>query len=63
MKLIQVRNKQTKAVSHVSEEWLERWPDDFDRVEPTDPEDPEEEPEKPVKRRSRVRRGTVTPPN
>lgn len=37
MKLIQVRNKQTKAVSHVSEEWLERWPDDFDRVEPIDP--------------------------
>ncbi len=37
MKLIQVRNKQTKAISHVSEEWLERWPDDFTRVEPTDP--------------------------
>lgn len=37
MNLIQVRNKQTKAISHVSEEWLERWPDDFTRVEPTDP--------------------------
>ena len=37
MKLIQVRNKQTQDISHVSEEWLERWPDDFDRVEPKDP--------------------------
>lgn len=37
MKLIQVRNKETKAISHVSEEWLERWPADFTRVEHTDP--------------------------
>jgi hypothetical protein len=37
VKLIQVRNKETKAISHVSEEWLERWPADFTRVEHTDP--------------------------
>ena len=35
MALIQVRNKQTKKIAHVSEEWLERWPDDYTRVEPT----------------------------
>ena len=37
MKLIKVRNKQTKNIATVSEEWLERWPADFERVEPTDP--------------------------
>ena len=37
MTLIAVRNKQTKEISHVSEEWLERWPADFTRVEPKDP--------------------------
>lgn len=37
MKLIAVRNKKTKAVAHVSEEWLERWPDDFERVKPRSP--------------------------
>jgi hypothetical protein len=37
VKLIAVRNKTTKKISHVSEEWLERWPADFTRVEPTDP--------------------------
>jgi hypothetical protein len=35
--LIQVRNKQTKDISHVSEEWLERWPADFTRVDPIEP--------------------------
>jgi hypothetical protein len=37
MDLIKVRNKQTKKIAHVSEAWLERWPDDFTRVEPKDP--------------------------
>jgi len=37
VKLIQVRNKETRAISHVSEEWLERWPDDFTRVDPIVP--------------------------
>lgn len=40
MKLIQVRNKQTKTISHVSEEWLARWPDDFTRVVPIDRDKP-----------------------
>jgi hypothetical protein len=37
VKLIQVRNKQTKTISHVSEDWLTRWPDDFTRVTPKVP--------------------------
>lgn len=37
MKLIQVRNKETRDISHVSEGWLERWPDDFERVTPPVP--------------------------
>lgn len=37
MVLIAVRNKQTKDIAHVTEEWLERWPDDYTRVEPKDP--------------------------
>lgn len=34
MGLIPVRNKETKAIHHVTEEWLERWPADFERVDP-----------------------------
>lgn len=47
MKLIQVRNKQTKTISHVSEEWLARWPDDFTRVEPPEVLESVEESKKP----------------
>jgi len=35
--LIKVRNKQTKDIAHVAEEWLERWPDDYERVEAESP--------------------------
>ena len=39
MALIKVRNKQTKAIAHVSEEWLERWPDDYVRVTENPPKE------------------------
>lgn len=40
MNLIRVKNKQTEAISHVSEEWLTQWPDDFTRADtPDSPQD------------------------
>ena len=39
MALIKVRNKQTKDIAHVSEEWLERWPDDYTRVTENPPKE------------------------
>lgn len=50
MALIAVRNKQTKKIAHVSEGWLERWPDDYERVVRKDPDKPD------PKRRPRARK-------
>lgn len=30
MAIVRVRNKQSGAISHIGEEWLERWPEDFE---------------------------------
>lgn len=29
MAIVRVRNNESGAISHIGEEWLERWPDDF----------------------------------
>ena len=29
MAIVRVRNNQSGDISHIGEEWLERWPDDF----------------------------------
>lgn len=39
MNIIKVRNKKTKKIAHVSEEWLERWPDDYTRVTENPPKE------------------------
>lgn len=29
MAIVRVRNNESGAISHIGEEWLERWPEDF----------------------------------
>lgn len=50
MAIVRVRNKQSDAISHIDEGWLERWPDDFELApegEETTPDGAPAPPEKP----------------
>jgi hypothetical protein len=42
MAIVRVRNNQSGDISHIGEEWLERWPDDFTLA--PEGEDPETDP-------------------
>ena len=42
MAIVRVRNNLTGTISHIGEEWLERWPEDFTLA--PEGEDPEEGP-------------------
>jgi hypothetical protein len=37
MAIVRVKDKHTGVETAVSEEWLERWPDDFDALEDAEP--------------------------